>query len=178
MKYFEDTIRYGLTPTLRWGKDFPHSARFMFWFRMAQGTNNIFFYYLSRYMLSRYRDKYCLEIPRQVVIGYGLFLGHAYNITVNQDATLGMNCNIHKGVTIGQENRGSKKGSPTIGNDVWIGVNATVVGKVTIGDDVLIAPNCFVNCDVPSHSIVIGNPCIIKHKDWATESYISNKISM
>ena len=46
---------------------------------------------------------------------------------------------------------------PTIGNDVWIGVNATIVGKVSIGDDVLIAPNAFVNCDIPSHSVVFGN---------------------
>ena len=47
---------------------------------------------------------------------------------------------------------------PTIGNEVWIGVNATIVGKVTIGDDVLIAPNAFVNCDIPSHCVVFGNP--------------------
>ena len=70
-------------------------------------------------------------------------------------------CNIHKGVTIGQQNRGDLKGVPKIGNKVWIGVNATIVGKIEIGDDVLIAPNSFVNCDVPSHSIVIGNPCQI-----------------
>ena len=51
---------------------------------------------------------------------------------------------------------------PTIGNEVWIGVNATVVGKVSIGDDVLIAHNAFVNCDIPSYSIGFGNPCIIR----------------
>ena len=58
---------------------------------------------------------------------------------------------------------------PTIGDEVWIGVNTTIVGKVTIGDDVLIAPNAFVNCDIPSHSVVFGNPCIIKDKENATE---------
>ena len=71
------------------------------------------------------------------------------------------NCNIHKSVTIKQENRGKRKGVPTIGNEVWIGVNATIVGKVTIGDDVLIAPTAFVNCDIPSRSVTFGNPCII-----------------
>ena len=55
---------------------------------------------------------------------------------------------------------------------MWIGAGAVVVGKIFIGDDVLIAPNTFVNCDVPSHSIVYGNPCIIKHRDFATENYI------
>ena len=55
--------------------------------------------------------------------------------------------------------------SVVIGNDVWIGVQATIVGKIVIGDDVLIAPNSYVNCDIPSHSVVFGNPCIIKHRD-------------
>ena len=87
---------------------------------------------------------------------------------------IGRNCNIHKGVIIGQTNRDTKKGAPTIGDNVWIGVNAAIVGKITIGDDVLIAPNSFVNIDVPSHSVVFGNPCIIKHKQNATEGYINH----
>ena len=108
-------------------------------------------------------------------MGGGIYFGHAYNITVNSKARIGCNCNIHKGVVIGQTNRGKNKGVPTIGNEVWIGINAAIVGGITIGDDVLIAPNSFVNVDVPSHSIVFGNPCIIKHRDWATEGYINHK---
>ena len=105
-----------------------------------------------------------------------MYLGHAYNITINGSATLGENVNLHKGVTIGQENRGNRKGAPTIGDDVWIGINATIVGNITIGNDVLIAPNTYVNCDVPNHSIVFGNPCVIKHRDNATEDYVNNKV--
>lgn len=71
---------------------------------------------------------------------------------------------------------GGRRGAPVIGDEVWIGINATIVGKVTIGDDVLIAPNSYVNCDVPSHSIVFGNPCIIKHRENATEGYINRKV--
>lgn len=97
-------------------------------------------------------------------------------ITINPNAIIGKNCNIHKGVTIGQENRGSRKGTPTIGNDVWIGINATIVGNINIGDDVLIAPNSYVNVNIPSHSVVFGNPCQIKFKEKATENYINNRI--
>lgn len=104
----------------------------------------------------------------------GLYLGHAYNITINSNAKIGRNCNIHKGVVIGQANRGSRKGYPTIGDRVWIGINSAIVGNVNIGDDVMIAPNSFVNVDIPSHSVVFGNPCIIKHRDWATAEYINN----
>ena len=101
-----------------------------------------------------------------------MFIGHPYCITINPDVIIGSHCNIHKGVTIGQENRGKRKGTPKIGNNVWIGVNATVVGNIVIGDDVMITPNSFVNCDVPPHSIVMGNPCVIKHRDNATEAYL------
>lgn len=119
---------------------------------------------------------YKCEISSSVVFGEGLYIGHPYCITINPKAVFGKNVNIHKGVTVGQENRGKRKGVPTIGNEVWIGINSTIVGNITIGDDVLIAPNTFVNRDIPSHSIVFGNPCIIKPSDHATEGYINNKI--
>ena len=129
---------------------------------------------ICRFLMRRMTLRYGLEIPWNIKVGKGLYLGHAYNITINPNAEIGEWCNIHKGVTIGQQNRGKLKGAPKIGNRVWIGVNATVVGKIIIGDDVLIAPNAYVNCDVPSHSVVIGNPCQIHHKDNATEGYINH----
>ena len=67
-------------------------------------------------------------------------------------------------------------GAPIIGNEVWIGVNSTIVGKIKIGDDVLIAPNSYINCDIPSHSIVIGNPCKVYNKNDSTEGYINNRV--
>ena len=107
-----------------------------------------------------------------MTIPEGFYLGHPYGITINPSAVIGEKCSLHKGVTIGQENRGNRKGAPIIGDRVWIGVNATIVGKIIIGEDVLIAPNTFVNCDVPPHSIVIGNPCKIVQKENATVGYI------
>lgn len=127
-------------------------------------------------MWKYYRTVYHIEIDPNTKIGGGLYMGHSYCITVNQKAVLGKNINIHKGVTIGQENRGSRKGVPTIGNNVWIGINAIVVGKITIGDDVMIAPGAYVNCNIPSHSIVIGNPCVVHHRDNATEHYIDRPV--
>ena len=119
-----------------------------------------------------------IEFSINNVIGYGLYIGHPYGITINKDSIIGNNVNIHKGVTIGQENRGKRKGVPHIGNCVWLGINCTIVGNIRIGDDVLIAPNTYVNCDIPDHSIVFGNPCIIKKVDWATKEYICNAIEI
>lgn len=129
-----------------------------------------------RFLRKKMQAHYGLEIPGKATIGEGFYIGHAYGITVNPDAVIGRNCNIHKGVTIGQENRGKRKGAPVLGDCVWLGVNSTVVGAVTIGDNVLIAPNSYVNCDVPSHSIVIGNPCRIIPRDNATEGYVNKRV--
>lgn len=144
--------------------------------RKCNNCSNKFLRVYYQWRLKKYRLRYGLEIPWETKIGKGLYIGHAFNITINKEAVIGDFCNIHKGVVIGKENRGKRKGSPVIGNKVWIGINSAIVGNITIGDDVLIAPNSFVNVDVPSHSIVYGNPCVIKHRDDATKSYINNII--
>ena len=148
----------------------------LYFLRKSQFSKNTIMNKVYGVIYKMISKKYLLEIPRSLNVGKGFYIGHMSCITINSNAHIGNNCNIHKGVTIGQENRGTKKGCPTIGNKVWIGINATIVGKINIGDDVLIAPNSYVNCDVPSHSIVFGNPCIIKSRENATESYINNVI--
>ena len=147
---------------------------FHYLYRRASFTSFRPLQLLYKGMYRLWANRRGLEISELNPIGGGLYLGHAYNITINRRAKIGRNCNIHKGVVIGQTNRGKNAGIQTIGNQVWIGINAEIVGNITIGDDVLIAPNSYVNIDVPSHSIVFGNPCIIKHRDWATEGYICN----
>ena len=103
-------------------------------------------------------------------------MGHPYNITIAGGVSIGDNCNIHKGCTIGRENRGDRKGVPSLGNKVYLGINSTVVGKIKIGNDVFIAPNAFVNFDVPDHTVVIGNPGVIHRKENATSEYISFEV--
>lgn len=162
--YKQDLVRYPKCNIFR-----SHALRFLWIFRKRQSQDNIFLKLLYKHMLK----KYGLEISPAACIGEGLYLGHAFNITVNPSVKIGKNCNLHKGVTIGQENRGRRKGTPYIGDQVWIGVNSTIVGGVEIGDDVLIAPNSYVNQNIPSHSVVFGNPCIVKHRDQATKGYIN-----
>lgn len=126
--------------------------------------------------LRRSQKKTMIQIPRGTKIGEGFYIGHAGPIVINPAAVIGRNVNIAQGVTIGQENRGARKGAPTIGSNVWIGTNAVIVGNITIGDDVLIAPLSYVNFDVPSHSIVIGNPAKIIERENATEGYINRTV--
>ena len=116
------------------------------------------------------------EIPVRTDIGEGLFIQHFSGITINVKAKLGKNINIHKGVTIGETTRGTQKGIPQIGNNVWIGINSSIVGGINIGNNVLIAPNSYVNVNVPDYSIVFGNPAIIKRNEKAVEGYIGNTV--
>lgn len=144
-----------------------HNLQFVFYYRNYMIKNNLF----SKLMLYRLSKKYGLEISPKCTIGKGLYMGHPYNITIGEGVIIGKNVNIHKGCTIGKSNRG-KIGSPVIGDNVYIGINSTIVGNVHVGNDVLIAPNSYVNIDIPDHSVVIGNPAIIHSKINATENYV------
>lgn len=153
---------------------FPPYQRFL---RLCQQTKKNSLLYLLYFYIYRFLCRiYFVEIPVDVKLGGGCYIGHPFCIGISGQAVIGKNCNIHKNVTIASENRGERKGAPIIGNRVWIGINTFIVGKVTIGDDVLIAANTFVNKDIPSHSVVFGNPCIIKHRDHATEGYINDTV--
>ena len=138
-------------------------------------SKNILIYLLYAYRLNRLQLKYGYQISTSAKIGKGLYIGHFGTVVVNPEAVLGDNVNLSPNVVIGKQNRGDKKGAPCIGSCVWIGSGAKIVGKITIGDDVLIAPNAYVNFDVPSHSIVIGNPGKIIFRENATEGYIVHK---
>lgn len=131
-------------------------------------------YYTVKLKLMSYKTH--IQIPARTEIGEGFYIGHSGRVIIHPDAKLGKNINVGTGVTIGYENRGQRKGAPTLQGNCWIGTNSVVVGNVTIGEDVMIAPLTFVNFDVPAHSIVIGNPAKIIHKDNATEDYIDNKV--
>ena len=119
--------------------------------------------------------KMSVELPWTVEMGKGVLFLHPYSITFNSKTVIGDNCTIMKGVTIGNT-KGPNGGTPVIGNNVYIGLNATIVGNIHIGNDVLIAPNSFVNFDVPDGSLVIGNPGVVHKKEKASSSYIVNSI--
>lgn len=129
-----------------------------------------------RMVLRHHQIKYGFQIYPETEIGEGFYLGHWGMVVINPNAKIGKNCNIAQGVSIAQSNRGKYKGSPVIGNEVWIGPNAVIVGGITVGNNVIIAPNTYLAEDVPDNCLVIGNPCRIFNIPNATEGYINNKV--
>jgi serine O-acetyltransferase len=150
-----------------------HGFRYMFFRRLRDHYGRkSFIGIISSFFLRRYAYKYGFQIGGK--IGPGFFIGHFGTIVISVNAQIGRNCNIAHNVTIGAA-RGSRSGAPSIGNEVWMGTGAVLVGNITIGDNVLIAPNAYVNFDVPSNSLVLGNPGRVIEKMNATEKYINNK---
>jgi serine O-acetyltransferase len=108
--------------------------------------------------LSHYRYKYGIHVPYSTRIGSGLYIGHFGGIIVDNQALIGRNCNLSQSVTIGQANRGRNKGHSIIGDNVYIGPGAKIVGAVRIGNNVAIGANCVVTHDIPENSVVVGIP--------------------
>lgn len=140
-----------------------HELRYIFWGRVYEQSRGIKSVCISL-IIARYRRKYGFEVfGNQRVIGGGIRLIHPWDITLNDNAKVGCNVTLYKGVTIGEIKSGPKTGNPEIGNNVTMYANSTVCGKVYIGNNVEIAAGAFVNFDVPDNALVIGNPGII-HK--------------
>ena len=158
----------------------PPELQFLRAFRKAQyyrGKKIFMLQYLYwELKMRRIATKTHIQIPTVTKIGKGFYIGHFGRVIINPRAILGKNITINTGVTIGQTNRGKKQGVPTIADNVWIGTNAVIVGGISIGADVMIAPNSFVNFDVPPHSVVVGNPAKIISRENATEGYIERTV--
>ena len=101
-----------------------------------------------------------VELPPQTAIGAGLFIPHAGYIVVASNAIIGLHCTLTQGVTIGHRAGGdvSQLDSPVIGDRVYIGPGAVILGAINIGDDALIGANAVVIRSVPPRAVVVGNP--------------------
>jgi serine O-acetyltransferase len=142
----------------------------------AVGNKGLFLPYIfHRICLHIYRFRYGFDISPQTKIGPGFYIGHFGGVVVSPFSIIGANVNIAHGVTIGSTSRGPRMGAPTLQDRVWIGAHAIVVGKITIGSDALIAPGAYVNFDVPSNAVVLGNPGAIVSKKGSA-GYINNTL--
>jgi serine O-acetyltransferase len=88
-------------------------------------------------------------------IGSGLFIAHG-QATCLAATSIGRNCYVHHGVTIGWDYRGDR--APILGDGVFVGTGAVILGDVTIGDGARIGANAVVLCDVPPGATAVGSP--------------------
>ncbi len=112
-----------------------------------------------------------ISIPASARIGHSFYIGHFGGIILNANTVIGNNCNISQGVTIGVSGIDDKRGVPVLGNNVYIGANSVLAGKVDIADNVLVGACSLVTVSVKAASTVVGVPAkIISNK--GSEGYI------
>ncbi len=109
-------------------------------------------YVLCRMMLRRCKIKYGIDIPCHTKIGKGLLISHFGGIFFHENAIIGDNCFILNGVTVGNNCRTDD--APVIGDSVFIGTGAKIIGDVKVGNNVKIGANAVVVKDIPDNSIV------------------------
>ena len=142
---------------------FGGAYRYIFWMRLCRfaGENRSLkftVYPVARLMLHHLTYKFGISIFPETQIGSGFYIGHFGGVFVSGEAVIGKNCNLSQGVTLGQANRGKNKGSPRLGDNVYVGPGAKIVGSVTVGSNVAIGANCVVTSDIPDDSVVVGIP--------------------
>ena len=101
-----------------------------------------------------------ISIPSSAKIGKGFYVGHFGGIVLHSDVVMGENCSIGPGVLIGTRGMGNK-GVAVIGDNVYIGVGAKVLGKITIGNNVKIGANAVVVSNIPDGATAVGIPARI-----------------
>ena len=105
----------------------------------------------------------CCELPYKTIVGSGLRIYHGQCLVINDGTVIGNNCILRHSTTIGNKQLidGNYSSSPIIGNNVDIGSNVCIIGPIKIGNNVKIGAGSVVVKDVPSDSIVVGNPARI-----------------
>lgn len=129
---------------------------------------------LLRFVHGRMTVRYGWEIPSAAQVGPGLLIRHLGPVVIHKDAVLGRNVNLTTGVVVGRSFRGPREGVPVIGDNVYIGPGAKVIGAIHIGDDVAIGANAVVTHDVPSGSVVAGIPAKVISQQ-GSEGYVERR---
>jgi putative colanic acid biosynthesis acetyltransferase WcaB len=99
---------------------------------------------------------FSLELPYGLSIGKGFKIYHGNALVIHQNTLIGNNCVIRQSTTIGNAVADGK--CPVIGNNVNIGCNVCIIGDVIIGDNVAIGAGSVIVKNIPSNSVVVGNP--------------------
>ena len=126
---------------------------------IAHPLYNLKLRFLARLVSQTNRFFTGIEIHPGAKIGDGLFIDHGMGIVIGETAEIGDNCVLYHGVTLGGTGKDKGKRHPSIGNNVTIGCQATLLGPINIGNNVKIgAETVIIGHDVPDNCTVVGAP--------------------
>lgn len=126
------------------------------------------YYFISRLILEKCKRKTGIEIHPGAIIGKNLFIDHGAGVIIGETSIIKDNVIIFQGVTLGTTGKKVKgRRHPIIGNNVFIGSGAKILGNITIGDNVKIGANAVVLKDIPNNVTTVGIPSkIVNNKKF------------
>jgi serine O-acetyltransferase len=114
---------------------------------------------------------YGSQVTREAVIGGGFYIGHIGGIVIGP-ARIGDNFTITHNLTIGRGKAGNERGIPYIGNNVWIGTNVVLFGKIDIGSGVAVMPGTIISKNIADKVLAGGNPVRILQREHDNSSLL------
>jgi len=99
-----------------------------------------------------------IEIHPGAKIGRRFFIDHGMGVVIGETATIGDDCTLYHGVTLGGTTWRKEKRHPSLGNNVVVGAGAKILGPINVGDGARVGSNSVVVRDVPAGATVIGIP--------------------
>jgi serine O-acetyltransferase len=106
---------------------------------------------------------YGIELPYSAQIGRRVVFEHQHGIVIHGASTIGDECIIRHGVTLGMRSMDKAGEAPVLGRGVNVGAGAKILGDVRVGDGATIGANAVVLDDVPSGALAVGVPARIVH---------------
>lgn len=109
--------------------------------------------------------------------GIPCFPHYPIGIFISNNTRIGKNVVIFQHVTIGSDTLrdSDNKGSPVIGDNVYIGCGAKIIGGIKIGDNCRIGANAVVYKDMPPNSVAVQSPTRIIQKEKLDNRFYSLK---
>lgn len=114
-------------------------------------------FFLARLISQISRHLTGIEIHPGAKIGRRLVIDHGMGVVIGETATVGNDCTIYHGVTLGGTGKDKYKRHPDIGNNVMIGAGSKILGPIKIGNNVKIGANSVVLKDVPDNVTIVRN---------------------
>lgn len=137
---------------------------FIYWFKNYPQYRNLFYYrigHASRKLKLKFKEYPLFFIGvKEQIGGHAYVLNHPYATILNAKS-IGENFTCCHLTTVGNAIHGRNDLVPTIGNNVSLGANVTIIGDIKIGNNVIVGAGSVVVKDVPDNCVVAGNPARI-----------------
>jgi serine O-acetyltransferase len=130
---------------------------------------------LPRFLANIARFFTGVEIHPAARIGKGVFIDHGSGVVIGETSEIGDGCTIYQGVTLGGTSLSRGKRHPTLGRNVTVGVNASVLGAIVLGDNAKVGGGSVVVKDVPANATVVGVPARVVAQDGKPIRVVSDR---